>query len=180
VKNKLRPPPPGTVIALLALFITFGGTAYGLAKNSIRSNDIAPNAVRASDLGPMKLRAGKIRDFDQTAGDGEFSFAGGRARCKRGEQLISGGLRYRRPPSKDRSDQQWSNPDPSQERANGPSPCTPTSEVEHASSSSSLRTAYPGRLGICQPADAANIKLTITTETVLRASCLPLILKSPL
>jgi hypothetical protein len=98
MKAKLKPPSPGTVIALLALFVALGGTTYGLTRNSVRSSDIAPNAVRASDLGPMKLRAGKIRDFDQTAGDGEFAFAGGRARCKRGEQLISGGLRYRKTP----------------------------------------------------------------------------------
>lgn len=98
MKSKLRIPTPGTVIALLALFIALGGTAYGLAKNSVRSSDIAPNAVRANDLGPLKLRPGKLRDFDQTAGDGEFHFAGGRARCKRGEQLISGGLRARNLP----------------------------------------------------------------------------------
>jgi hypothetical protein len=141
MKTKLRPPSPGTVIALLALFMALGGTAYGLTRNSVRSSDIAPNAVRASDLGPMKLRAGKIRDFDQTAGDGEFAFAGGRARCKRGEQLISGGLRYRRPPNKDRSDQPWSNPASSQKHANGPSPCTPTSAAQPDGTSPSSRTA---------------------------------------
>ncbi|HTU13670.1 MAG TPA: hypothetical protein VMF31_00605 [Solirubrobacterales bacterium] len=98
MKAKLRAPSPGTVIAVLALFVALGGTAYGISKNSVRSSDIAPNAVKASDLGALKLRPGKIRDFDQDAGDGEFHFAGGRARCKRGEKLISGGLRSRRTP----------------------------------------------------------------------------------
>ena len=65
----------------------------------MHSGDIAPNAVRARDLGPMKLRPGKIRDIDPEAGDGRFNFAGGKAYCKRGEQLISGGLRSRRTPA---------------------------------------------------------------------------------
>jgi hypothetical protein len=96
---RLRPPSPTTVIAVLALFAALGGTAYGVARNSVHSGDIAPNAVRAGDLGPMKLRPGKIRDVDPEAGDGKFNFATGKARCKRGEQLISGGLRTRRLPT---------------------------------------------------------------------------------
>jgi len=99
MKARLCPPSPTTVIAVLALFAALGGTAYGVARNSVHSGDIAPNAVRAGDLGPMKLRPGKIRDLDPEAGDGKFNIAGGKAYCKRGEQLISGGLRSRRNPT---------------------------------------------------------------------------------
>lgn len=98
MKSKLRPPSPTTVIAVLALFVALSGTAYGVARNSVHSADIASNAVRARDLGPMKLRPGKIRDVDPEAGDGKFNFASGKARCRRGEQLITGGLRSRRTP----------------------------------------------------------------------------------
>lgn len=97
MKAKLPVPSPATVIALLALFVALGGTAYGLSRNSVKSRHIAPNAVRASDLGALKLRTSPVRDTDATAGDGVFNLAYGRANCKRGEQLISGGVRLRDP-----------------------------------------------------------------------------------
>ena len=50
----------------------------------------------ARRLGPLKLRVGKIHDLDSTAGDGQFNVASGHAQCKRGEQLISGGVRLRK------------------------------------------------------------------------------------
>jgi hypothetical protein len=95
MKPKLRLPSPATVIALLALFVALGGTAYGLGRASVKSRHIAPDAVRARDLGPLKLRSARVRDTDTTANDGVFNLAYGRARCKRGEQLISGGVRLR-------------------------------------------------------------------------------------
>lgn len=96
MKPKPRLPSPATVLALLALFAALAGTAYGLGRNSVKSRHIAPDAVRARDLGPLKLRVGRILDADTTRGDGVFNFARGKAQCKRGEQLISGGLRLRK------------------------------------------------------------------------------------
>jgi hypothetical protein len=94
--RKLRP-SPAMVVALLALFVAMGGSAFafGLGRNSVHSANIAPGAVKASDLGKLSLRSGKIVDADTTAGDGNFNFASGHAACKSGERLISGGLRLR-------------------------------------------------------------------------------------
>jgi hypothetical protein len=81
-------------VALLALFLAVGGNvvAYGLGRNSVHSRDIAPGSVRASDLGKLEFRrAGPIEDRDAVAHDGIYAEAGGRAKCKRGEQLITGG-----------------------------------------------------------------------------------------
>lgn len=94
MKNKLRRPSPAMVVALLALFLAVGGNvvAYGLGRNSVHSSDIAPGAVKASDLGHFQLRrSGPILDPDPTAHDGVYTGAGGRAKCKRGERLITGG-----------------------------------------------------------------------------------------
>jgi hypothetical protein len=94
MKVKLRRPSPALVVALLALFLAVGGNvvAYGLGRNSVQSRDIAPRAVKASDLGHFKLRrSGPIPDRDTTAHDGIYAEAGGRAKCKPGERLISGG-----------------------------------------------------------------------------------------
>jgi hypothetical protein len=43
-------------------------------------------------------RWGRLRDFDTTAGDGQFDIASDQAQCRRGERLISGGVRARRSP----------------------------------------------------------------------------------
>lgn len=98
MKIKLRRPSPAMVVALLALFLAVGGNvvAYGLGRNSVHSRDIAPGAVRANDLGKFRLRtSGVILDRDSTAHDGTFAGAGGRAKCKQGERLITGGSQQR-------------------------------------------------------------------------------------
>lgn len=97
MKIKLKRPSPAMVVALVALFLAVGGNvlAYGLGRNSVHSRDIAPGAVRANDLAKFKLRAAKVIDRDTTAHDGGFASAFGRAKCKRGEQLIAGGSRQR-------------------------------------------------------------------------------------
>lgn len=94
MKFKLRRPSPAMAVALLALFLAVGGNvvAYGVGRNSVHSSDIAPGAVKAADLGHFKLRkSGPILDPDPTAHDGNYTGAGGRAKCKRGERLITGG-----------------------------------------------------------------------------------------
>lgn len=94
MRIKLRRPSPAMVVALLALFLAVGGNvvAYGLGRNSVHSRDIAPGAVRANDLGKFRLRtSGPILDRDTVARDGTYAEAGGRAKCKRGERLITGG-----------------------------------------------------------------------------------------
>lgn len=97
---KIRPrrPSPAMAVALVALFFAVGGNvvAYGLGKNSVHSRDIAPRAVKAADLAPLQIRrSGPILDPDPTAHDGIYTGAGGRANCKRGERLISGGSTQR-------------------------------------------------------------------------------------
>jgi len=87
MKIKLRRPSPAMVVALLALFVAFGGSAFGLS-NSATQSGAGPNPK-------YRLLSGKIVDTDTTAHDGLFNEAFGHARCKRGERLISGGLRLR-------------------------------------------------------------------------------------
>jgi hypothetical protein len=87
MKVKLRRPSPAMVVALLALFVALGGSALGLSNNATQS--------RGGHDPKYRLRAGKIVDRDTTAHDGVFNEAFGHARCKRGERLISGGLRLR-------------------------------------------------------------------------------------
>jgi hypothetical protein len=98
MKIKLRRPSPAMLVALLALFLAVGGNvvAYGLGRNSVHSRDIAHGAVRASDLGKFRVRtSGPILDLDTTAHDGIYAGAGGRAKCKPGERLITGGSQQR-------------------------------------------------------------------------------------
>jgi hypothetical protein len=97
MKIKKGRPSPAMIVALVSLFVALGGTAaaFTLGRNSVHSVNIAPGAVRASDLGKLTLRTGKIVDGDTTADDGAFNLARGHADCKRGERLISGGLRLR-------------------------------------------------------------------------------------
>ena len=98
MKIKTHRPSPAMIVALIALFVALGGEAiaYGLGRDSVTSVDIAPGAVRAANLGRLNLRVGRIVDTDATADDGVFNYATGHAQCKRGERLISGGLRLRR------------------------------------------------------------------------------------
>ncbi len=90
-------PSPALILSATALFVALGGTAvaYQLGRNSVHSRNIAPNAVRSGDLGAVKLRSGKLSRSDAAAGDGLFTDSAGSARCRRGEQLITGGVRYR-------------------------------------------------------------------------------------
>ena len=99
MRKQRRTPSPATLIAIAALFVALGGTAYGLARNSVGTHQIKPRAIHAKNLGPMKLRWGKVQDFDTTAGDGTFNIASGHTQCRRGERLISGGVRSRRSPN---------------------------------------------------------------------------------
>lgn len=81
---KAKMPSPAMLVALLALFIALGGGAYGLGRKS-----------GGGGLGKFTLRAGRVVDMDNTAGDGSFNLASGHAQCRRGERLISGGVRLR-------------------------------------------------------------------------------------
>jgi hypothetical protein len=85
MKIKLSLPSPAMAVALIALFVALAGSALAFT--------LGRNSVGARELAPLKLRAGKIFDRDTTAHDGSFAAATGKAVCKRGEQLIGGGLR---------------------------------------------------------------------------------------
>lgn len=94
---KLHRPSPAMVVALIALFLTLGGSAlgYNLGRDSGRSGAVASSSGRGHHHAIYRLRAGKIVDRDTTPGDGSFNYASGHAQCKRGERLISGGVRLR-------------------------------------------------------------------------------------
>jgi hypothetical protein len=65
-----RRPSPALVIALLALFVSLGGTSYAVSKigtrqvanNSLRSTDLRDNSVQSRDIRNRSLLA---RDFKQ-------------------------------------------------------------------------------------------------------------------
>jgi hypothetical protein len=90
MRHYLRRPSPALIISILALIVAAAGSAGALpGRNSVTANDVAQ----------IKMRPGKLRASDTTAGDGSFNVATGKARCKRGELLISGGLRARSRPA---------------------------------------------------------------------------------
>jgi hypothetical protein len=89
-----RRPSPALVISVIALGLALAGTAGALpGRNSVKSNDIARGAVRAGDLGAVVVRTEPIRDVDAVSGDGVWTPSGNSAPCRRGERLISGGIR---------------------------------------------------------------------------------------
>jgi hypothetical protein len=87
MKLKIPHPSPAMAIALVALFIALGGTAFAF------SNGRSSTADRAGARGKLTLRFGKLVDKDSTPFDGSFFFAIGHAICKKGERVIAGGVR---------------------------------------------------------------------------------------
>jgi len=97
MKIKLSRPSPAMIVALIALFVALGGSAlaYGVRDGNARSEGAIFSLGRVGHGSKFRLRSGKIIDADTTAGDGSFNYAYGHAQCKRGERLISGGVRLR-------------------------------------------------------------------------------------
>jgi len=91
MKVKIPHPSPAMVVAMIALFVSLGGSAVAVSRGG--DNGSAPKAERAAGLGKLTLRFGKIVDKDTTPFDGSFFFAIGHAVCKKGERVISGGIR---------------------------------------------------------------------------------------
>jgi hypothetical protein len=75
------------VVAVVALVAALGGTAFAF--------QLGRNSVHAAQLATFKLRFGKVVDRDTTPFDGSVAFAFGHANCKKGEQIIGGGVRQR-------------------------------------------------------------------------------------
>jgi hypothetical protein len=60
--TKVRP-SPATVIALIALFVSLGGSAAALSgRNTVDSGDIINGEVRSSDIGTGMVRTGDVAD----------------------------------------------------------------------------------------------------------------------
>lgn len=89
MKARILRPSPSMVIAMIALFISLGGSAVAVT----RSGDQA--AERATNRRKLTLRFGKIIDKDTTPFDGSAFYAIGHAICNKGERVISGGVRQR-------------------------------------------------------------------------------------
>lgn len=88
MKLRIPHPSPAMAVAMIALFVALGGTAFAFSSNSGSSA-----ADRAGDRGKLTLRFGKLVDTDSTQFDGSFNYAAGHATCKKGERVISGGVR---------------------------------------------------------------------------------------
>lgn len=86
MKIKTARPSPATVIATVALFASLGGSALAVSSGEEK-------ATISAKQGKLSLRFGKILDRDTTPFDGSFNFAVGHAICKKGERVISGGIR---------------------------------------------------------------------------------------
>jgi hypothetical protein len=93
MKMRLPRPSPAMIVALAALFAALSANAFSFGSGRGASADAVAHI--SADHARYTLRAGKIIDTDITAHDGVFSYAKGHARCRRGERLISGGLRLR-------------------------------------------------------------------------------------
>jgi hypothetical protein len=87
MKLRIPHPSPAMAVAMIALFIALGGTAFAFSSNSSNTAD------RAGGRSKLTLRFGKLFDSDTTQADGSFSYAIGHAVCKKGERVISGGVR---------------------------------------------------------------------------------------
>ncbi len=61
--------------------------------DQIAAGQFAPHASQSRHHRKKHVRFGKIVDHDSTLGDGNFNFAKGHADCKRGEQVVEGGIR---------------------------------------------------------------------------------------
>lgn len=100
--------PRGLMILLsVALLSALAGTAFaggGKATQSIASDrnsraeqivkeQLAPDPARTRRRGGQHVRTGRIVDHDTTLGDGNWNFATGHAECKRGERIVTGGVR---------------------------------------------------------------------------------------
>lgn len=88
MKLRIPHPSPAMAVAMIALFIALGGTGFAFS-----SNNGSSTADRAGGRAKLTLRFGKIVDRDTTQFDGSFFFATGHAICKKGERVISGGIR---------------------------------------------------------------------------------------
>ena len=75
---------------MIALFVSLGGSALAVSSGGDQG---AEKADRAGNRGKLTLRFGKLVDRDTTPFDGSFFFATGHAICKKGERVISGGVR---------------------------------------------------------------------------------------
>lgn len=87
MKARMLRPSPSMVIAMIALFISLGGSALAVTRSGDQTAD------RASGRGKLTLRFGKIIDKDTTPFDGNSFYAVGHAICNKGERVISGGVR---------------------------------------------------------------------------------------
>lgn len=90
MKIRIARPSPALVIAMIALFVSLGGSALAVSNGGDQGGR---NADRAANPGKLTLRFGKLVDRDTTPLDGSFNFAIGHAICKKGERVISGGIR---------------------------------------------------------------------------------------
>ena len=57
-----RRPSPALVIAMIALFVSLSGVAYGVATGSIDSREIKNNDVRSGDLRNNDIRTKDLRN----------------------------------------------------------------------------------------------------------------------
>jgi hypothetical protein len=87
MKLRIPHPSPAMAVAMIALFIALGGTAFAFSNNSSSTAD------RVGGRGKLTLRFGKLVDRDGTQFDGSFAEAFGHATCNKGERVISGGVR---------------------------------------------------------------------------------------
>lgn len=90
MKVKISRPSPAMVVALIALFASLSGSALAVSRSGQGSGT---KLERAATRGNLTLRFGKIVDRDTTPFDGSFFIATGHAICKKGERVISGGVR---------------------------------------------------------------------------------------
>jgi hypothetical protein len=107
MKSQVLRPRGLMILVSAALLSAFAGTALagGGKTNQAMASDrssraeqiakeqFASDPARTRRRGGQHVRTGRIVDHDTTLGDGNWNFATGHAECKRGERIVTGGVR---------------------------------------------------------------------------------------
>ena len=81
--NRVPRPSPAMVVAIVALIVAIGGTAFALpGKFTVGRDDLKKSSVGARSIGKMLLDHRRvIRSEDPVSGDGQFTETRGYIKC---------------------------------------------------------------------------------------------------
>lgn len=94
--RRRRVPQPGTAIALLALFVALGGTAFAATSREPGGSGVSPEATAAKALGTKKLKLRKASVVVPAGGfrNGNYNSARVSVSCRRREIALSASTNF--------------------------------------------------------------------------------------